>query len=216
MGLASKVERRFQSQDDLRLRALRRSNAFETIDQEDLLALIWRLRRLCLAMSRQEGRAPHRPCRRNSLVFALLSLALAVREIERAGTAEAPFDQFASTPDRWEQRRVEDAVVPYETLSGQNCSLMVLILSARENFASRQRIRTSWKHQGSSCIYFMVGDDFCEVPLSIRKEWTCEERDESEPDMTAQKHHDSVQSEVQGKRVFSTKQKRMGMSYSFL
>ena len=151
-------------------------------------------------MSRQEGRAPHRPCRHNSQAFALLCLALAVRAIGRAGTSEASFDQlhqFASRPDRWQQRRVEDAFVPNETLSGENCSLMVLVLSARENFASRQRIRTSWKHQGSSCIHFMVGDDFCEVPWSMRKEWTCEERDESEPDMAAQKHHDSVQSEVQ-------------------
>ena len=127
-----------------------------------------------------------------------------VREIERGGTTEASLgfenriglgdakSRARSRQDSWEKRKVENMGVARATLPGQTCSLIVLVLSARENFVSRQQIRTSWKDQGSSCIYFMVEDAVCEV-----NEWTHEAGDESDTGVAAQKHHDATESEVQ-------------------
>ena len=80
----------------------------------------------------------------------------------------------------------------------RSCSILVLVLSARENFASRQRIRLSWERHGSSPrVYFLVGDAFCELPPSVRKPWTCEAEDWYDPGCSTQHEHDMVQSEVQ-------------------
>ena len=79
-----------------------------------------------------------------------------------------------------------------------NCTMLVLVPSARENFASRQRIRLSWKKKAASQnVVFMVGGTFCDVPSPIRKQWTCEAQDWAEPGRLVQEEHDGVQSAVQ-------------------
>jgi hypothetical protein len=74
--------------------------------------------------------------------------------------------------------------------------LVVLVLSARENFASRQRIRASWK-RGASNVFFLVGNISCDVPATMRKEWMCEAREGEEISPFLSQHHQMLEREVQ-------------------
>jgi len=80
--------------------------------------------------------------------------------------------------------------------SSKTCSLAILVLSAREIFASRQRIRASWK-RGASNVFFLVGNSSCEVPSQLRKDSTCElwEGEETSPFLF--QHHKKLEKEVQ-------------------
>ena len=74
------------------------------------------------------------------------------------------------------------------------CSIAVLVLSSRDHFAARQRIRmgSSWSN-----VFFLVGNSPCEVPHEIRKPWTCEAWVGEEATGWVQEKHDLMEEELQ-------------------
>jgi len=54
-------------------------------------------------------------------------------------------------------------------------SVVVLVLSKRDSFATRNVIRETWASKHDN-VFFVIGDA-CPIPLSSRKEWSCEGKD---------------------------------------
>ena len=99
-------------------------------------------------------------------------------------TAAAPGEQAAASSQR-QGREVDqdarlyresepDSEVEREDFAQGDHVLVVLVLSARQNFERRQAIRESWA-RGSMNVRFIVAAEGCAVPVDLRTErWVCE------------------------------------------